>query len=41
MMRTVLTTVAAALFVTAAAQTAQAMPHDSRTYFAFSQPLAA
>ncbi len=40
MMRTVLSTVAAALFVIAAAQTAQAMPHDSRTYFAFSQPVA-
>ncbi len=39
MMRTVLSTVAAALFVTAAAQSAQAMPHDSRTYFTFSEPV--
>ena len=39
MMRTVLTTVAAALFITAAAPTAHATPHDSRTDFAFSQPV--
>lgn len=40
MMRTVLTTVAAALFVTMAAPAVHATPHDSRTYFAFSQPVA-
>lgn len=38
-MRTVFSTVAAALFVVAAPQASQAMPHDSRTYFAFSQPV--
>ena len=39
MMRTVLSTVAAALFVVAAPQAAQAMPHDNHTHFAFSQPV--
>jgi len=39
MMRTVLSTVAAALFAVAVPQTTQAMPYDSRAYFAFSQPV--